>query len=193
MAEYGIIIDTETTGLDGNLPNEELLEIGVGVVRFDGGIRLVDSMTSLVKHTKGREQCAPLVQEMHDKSGLWADLELIDHVNGLPDVTEVDMLMRDWLDNLEGRYAIRSGTQPMMGSSVQFDRAFVRCWLPETFRWFHYRNIDTSSLKEACRRWNPAVYETLPPKNEFHRVRPDMQDTLEEFRHYYKNFLITTL
>jgi oligoribonuclease len=79
----------------------------------------------------------------------------------------------------------------MCGSSVQFDRTWLDYWMPEFSAKFHYRNIDTSTVKELCRRMNKKAFAKVPPKVEAHRVIPDLHDTLEEFNHYRAHFLKT--
>lgn len=81
---------------------------------------------------------------------------------------------------------------PLTGSSVHFDRGHLTQYLVATMDLFGHRLIDNSTTKELCRRYNPPVYakmkSTLKPA-ERHRVGPDLNDSIEEFRFYRDNFI----
>ena len=62
-------------------------------------------------------------------------------------------------------------------------------YLPAVDKYVHYRSIDVSSLKELCRRWNPAVYKGRPGKRETHRALDDIRESIEELRFYRDRFL----
>jgi oligoribonuclease len=187
-----ILVDTETFGL--NPQTDHILELGFVVADYN--FEIVDSWAMVVWEnphyqfrrielredaTKGDEK-AQIVQEMHTKSGLWHDATQFGHP-----VEEVISEAKIFLDS----YNVGKN-DPMVGSSVQFDRLMLEAQMPEIFDKFSYRNIDTSTLKELCRRLNPDIYErldetTLPKK--LHRVEPDLEDTLKEFKFYVDNFL----
>lgn len=178
--------DIETTGL--NPREESMLEIGLvlttpKLLAFAGTSLLVG--TSVGDYPALRASCSDYVQQMHDKSGLWAELEK----EQPPTVTEVEDTLVAWLDDQSARWNIDFGKQPLCGSSVGFDRGFLREHMPRVEGKFHYRNIDISTVKELARRLNPEVYENTPEKAERHRALPDIQDTVAEAGWYFDHFI----
>jgi oligoribonuclease len=72
---------------------------------------------------------------------------------------------------------------PMCGNSVCQDRRFLARWMPELERYFHYRNLDVSTLKELARRWAPEVAAGVE-KESRHTALADVHESIEELRHY---------
>lgn len=79
-------------------------------------------------------------------------------------------------------------TSPMCGNSVCQDRRFMARYMPELEAWFHYRNLDVSTLKELAKRWCPVVYDALQKKGR-HEALSDIYESIDELRHYRDNFL----
>lgn len=79
-------------------------------------------------------------------------------------------------------------TSPMCGNSVHQDRRFLLKYMPKLEAYFHYRNLDVSTLKELSRRWNPTVYRGLKKKGA-HQALEDILESVEELRYYRENFL----
>jgi oligoribonuclease len=75
------------------------------------------------------------------------------------------------------------GKSPMCGNSICQDRRFLARWMPELERFFHYRNLDVSTLKELARRWNPEVAAGYS-KESSHLALDDVYDSIEELRYY---------
>jgi oligoribonuclease len=80
------------------------------------------------------------------------------------------------------RYA-EPGASPMCGNSICQDRRFLARCMPELERFFHYRNLDVSTLKELARRWAPAVADGFRKESK-HLALDDIRDSIEELRHY---------
>jgi oligoribonuclease len=76
----------------------------------------------------------------------------------------------------------KAGEAPLCGNSVHQDRAFLKRHMPELEAFFHYRNVDVSTLKELVRRWYPAIPRFEKP--ETHRALDDVRASLAELRHY---------
>ena len=83
----------------------------------------------------------------------------------------------------------KPSTAPLCGNSIGTDRGFLARYMTELDDYLHYRSIDVSSLKELCRRWNPALYRKRPGKAEHHRALDDIRESIEELRFYRDNFL----
>ncbi len=79
-------------------------------------------------------------------------------------------------------------TSPMCGNSVCQDRRFLARWMPTLENWFHYRNLDVSTVKELARRWRPEIYEGVK-KAGSHTALADIHESIGELRHYRDNFL----
>ena len=80
------------------------------------------------------------------------------------------------------------GTSPMCGNSVCLDRRFLYRYMPELERFFHYRNLDVSTLKELCQRWAPEKAGRLS-KHAEHRAMQDVRDSIAELRFYRDELL----
>lgn len=78
---------------------------------------------------------------------------------------------------------VPAGKSPMAGNSICQDRRFLARYMPELERYFHYRNLDVSSLKELARRWKPEVLDGVK-KSGAHLALDDIRDSIEELRHY---------
>lgn len=83
---------------------------------------------------------------------------------------------------------VPSRTSPMCGNSVCQDRRFLARYMPAFEAWFHYRNLDVSTLKELARRWRPEVYQGVQ-KQGSHTALADIQESIAELRHYRDHFL----
>src|SRR5216110_643107 len=76
-----------------------------------------------------------------------------------------------------------AGNSPMCGNSICQDRRFLARWMPKLEAFFHYRNLDVSTLKELARRWAPAVAESFV-KQGTHLAHADIHESIRELRHY---------
>ncbi len=83
---------------------------------------------------------------------------------------------------------VEAGASPMCGNSICQDRRFLAIHMPKLEAFFHYRNLDVSTLKELARRWSPAVAAGVK-KGSSHRALDDIRDSIEELRHYRDHFL----
>ena len=82
----------------------------------------------------------------------------------------------------------RHGASPMCGNSICQDRRFLAREMPALERFFHYRNLDVSTLKELARRWAPDVLAGVQ-KTSTHSALDDVRESIEELRHYRRTFL----
>ena len=80
------------------------------------------------------------------------------------------------------------GKSPMCGNSICQDRRFMARHMPRLEAWFHYRNIDVSTLKELCKRWRPEVAKAFV-KRSAHTAIADITESIDELRHYRDRFL----
>ena len=78
---------------------------------------------------------------------------------------------------------VAAGASPMCGNSICQDRRFLARHMPQLERFFHYRNLDVSTLKELARRWAPAVADSFA-KQGTHLAQADIHESIRELRHY---------
>lgn len=83
---------------------------------------------------------------------------------------------------------VGKGVSPMCGNSVHQDRRFLNKYMPELEDFFHYRNIDVSTLKELARRWAPEKLTGLTKKGS-HQALDDIRESIEEMQYYRKHIM----
>ena len=83
---------------------------------------------------------------------------------------------------------VKAGASPLCGNSVHQDRRFLYRYMPELAEYFHYRNLDVSTLKILAQRWAPQVYGGLV-KESTHMAMQDIRDSIDELRYYRKHLL----
>jgi oligoribonuclease len=77
---------------------------------------------------------------------------------------------------------------PMCGNSICQDRRFLARWMPALEEYFHYRNLDVSTLKELARRWSPDVLKGVPKEGK-HEALSDVFESIAELKHYRAHFI----
>ena len=82
---------------------------------------------------------------------------------------------------------VPEGTSPMCGNSICQDRRFMARHMPALEKYFHYRNLDVSTLKILAQRWRPDLPDL--PKQGAHQALADIRESIEELRHYRTHFL----
>lgn len=84
----------------------------------------------------------------------------------------------------------KKGASPMCGNSICQDRRFLARYMPELERYFHYRNLDVSTLKELARRWAPKILSGIK-KDSKHIALEDIKDSIDELKYYRETFIQT--
>ncbi|MPS26975.1 oligoribonuclease [Pigmentiphaga sp.] len=169
-------LDMEMTGLD---PEKERI-IEVAVVVTDAQLEVVAEGPVLVLH-----QSDELLDGMdnwnkatHGRSGL------IDKVkaSSLAEARAEDILLE-----FLGQY-VPAGKSPLCGNTIGQDRRFMVRYMPRLEAFFHYRNLDVSTLKELCRRWKPEIYKGFEKKSR-HEALADIYESIDELKYYREHFL----
>lgn len=83
---------------------------------------------------------------------------------------------------------VPKGASPMCGNSIGQDRRFMVRYMPQLEDWFHYRNLDVSTLKELCRRWKPDLAKGFVKKAD-HTALTDIRESIEELKYYREHFI----
>jgi oligoribonuclease len=169
-------LDMEMTGLD---PGADRI-IEVALVVTDSELKAVAQAPVLVVHQPDATLDAMDAwnKATHGRSGL------IDKVKASV-LTEADVEAR-MIDFL--REHVPENTSPMCGNSICQDRRFLARWMPRLEAYFHYRNLDVSTLKELCKRWKPEVAKGFT-KGSKHEALADIQESIEELKYYREHFL----
>ncbi|RUO38900.1 oligoribonuclease [Aliidiomarina taiwanensis] len=84
---------------------------------------------------------------------------------------------------------VDANTSPMCGNSICQDRRFLANYMPELEAYFHYRNLDVSTVKELAKRWQPNVLEGLVKQNA-HEALADIRESIIELKHYRAHFFV---
>ena len=169
-------IDCEMTGLDPE--KERLLEIAVIVTgphlspRIEGPVLVIHQSDELLNRMDAWNKGT------HGKSGL------IDKVKAST-TTEADA-EQQILDFLKPY--VSKGASPLCGNTISQDRRFLVKYMPRLEAYFHYRNLDVSTLKELSRRWRPEVYEGFK-KQQRHTALADVHESIDELAHYREHFI----
>jgi len=85
------------------------------------------------------------------------------------------------------KHYMSAGSSPLCGNSIGQDRRFLVKYMPELEDFFHYRNLDVSTIKELARRWRPDVLGGVKKKGS-HLALDDIRDSINELRHYREHF-----
>ena len=86
------------------------------------------------------------------------------------------------------REHVPAKVSPMCGNTICQDRRFLARFMPALEDWFHYRNLDVSTLKELARRWKPELMKGIPKEGK-HEALADILESIDELRYYRANFL----
>lgn len=124
-----------------------------------------------------------VVREMHTKNGLLADVD------------KSTCFLMEAVDKTIAFFLSVAPAEewkkvPLAGSSVHFDRYWIKYWMSQLENMFSYRNVDVSSVKELCKRWAPAVCDGRPRGEAAHRALPDIYASIEELKYYRDNLFI---
>ena len=85
---------------------------------------------------------------------------------------------------------VAAGKSPMCGNSICQDRRFMARWMPRLENFFHYRNLDVSTLKELARRWKPEIVRLFEKKSR-HEALADIYDSIAELKHYRQHLIVS--
>ena len=170
-----IWIDLEMTGLD--TANDLIIEIATIVT--DASLNILAEGPVLAIHQSDAVLGAmdKWNTDQHGKSGL------VDRVRAST-LTEADA-ERQTIEFL-AQY-VPAGKSPMCGNSICQDRRFMARCMPELEKFFHYRNLDVSTVKELAMRWAPVVAKGYS-KNSTHLALDDVRDSIREMLHYREQF-----
>lgn len=173
-----IWIDLEMTGL--NPDDDRIIEVATLVT--DSNLNLIaEGPTIAVSQTEAMlNSMDDWNQKHHGRSGLIERVRNSKVTESIAEKQTIEFL----------RKHVDANISPMCGNSICQDRRFLARYMPTLEHFFHYRNLDVSTIKELAVRWKPEITKTFTKKS-LHQAMDDIQESVEELKHYRENFFKT--
>ena len=175
--EFNLVwVDMEMTGLDPD--NDRIIEVAVVVTDSQLNVLAEGPVFAIHQPDEVLDRMDAWNKGTHGRSGL------IDRVKAST-VSEADAekTLIDFLNHF-----VPAAKSPMCGNSICQDRRFMARCMPKLEAFFHYRNLDVSTLKELCKRWKPEIASGFK-KHQKHTALADIMESIEELRYYRENFI----
>jgi oligoribonuclease len=171
-----IWIDLEMTGL---LPDRDrIIEIAVVATDPQLTVRIEGPVFALHQSDARLDAMDTWNKNTHGRSGL------VERVKASTiDEARAEREVIGWL-----RQYVPAGRSPMCGNSICQDRRFLANYMPALEAFFHYRNLDVSTLKELARRWKPHILEGFK-KAQAHTALADINESIDELAYYRQHFV----
>ncbi len=175
-ADNLVWIDLEMTGLDPE--HDQILEIATIVT--DGQLNFIAEGPVIAVHQSDAvlENMNEWCIKTHGETGLTQRVR-----ESKIHQEEAEQMTLEFL-----RQHSDVGASPMCGNSIGQDRRFLNRYMPELHNFFHYRNVDVSTLKELARRWKPEILGQYTKKGT-HLALEDIRESIEELRFYRQHFI----
>jgi len=171
-----IWIDLEMTGLD--TENDRIIEVAVVVTDPQLSVRVEGPVFAIHQSDEALNKMDAWNKGTHGKSGL-IDRVKASAVDEAQAQTAVIAFLKQY---------VKAGKSPMCGNSICQDRRFLAKTMPQLEAFFHYRNLDVSTLKELARRWRPELNEGFK-KAQKHTALADIHESIDELDYYRTHFL----
>lgn len=170
-----IWVDLEMTGLC--CLNHRILEIAVIITDSNLNILKIGPVISIYQPKKILEKMNNWNKRTHNKNGL---IQKVVYSQYNEKKTEIEILkfIKKW---------VPVNQSPICGNTVWKDREFLKEYMPKLESYFHYRNIDVSTIKELCLRWNKDSFKKFNKTNK-HSALNDIHESILELKYYKKNF-----
>jgi oligoribonuclease len=171
-----IWVDLEMTGLD---PDNDLI-IEIATIVTDKNLNVLAQGPVLAVHQSDAALAAmdEWNQQHHGQSGLIKRVKA-STINDAEAERQTLAFLKQW---------VPENTSPMCGNSIGQDRRFLYRYMPKLEAYFHYRNIDVSTVKELAARWAPHVKDGFK-KQSSHQALDDIIESIEELRYYREHFI----
>jgi len=171
-----IWVDLEMTGL--NPEHDRIIEIATAVTDSDLNIIAEGPVFAVHQSDELLNGMDDWNTKQHNSSGLVTRVR-----ESKISERQAETAMLEFLAKF-----VPAGKSPMCGNSIWQDRRFLAKYMPELERFFHYRMVDVSSLKELALRWAPRVYDSVRKESK-HLALDDIRDSINELKHYREHFL----
>ncbi|MEC9376063.1 MAG: oligoribonuclease [Pseudomonadota bacterium] len=173
-----IWIDLEMTGLD--TTNDSIIEIATIITNLDLETIAEGPVIAIHQSNAVLEAMDEWNTLQHNKSGLVNRVKASEFTIELAEKRTFDFLSK----------FVKPGSSPMCGNSICQDRRFLAREMPKLESFFHYRNLDVSSLKILASIWAPNIAKSFTKKST-HLALDDIRESIDELRHYQTKFLKT--
>ena len=175
-ANHLIWLDMEMTGLDPE--RERIIELAM-IVTDVNLVTIAESPVWVVHQSDAQlDAMDEWNKTTHGRSGLIAKVK-----SSALDEAAVEAAALAFMQDYVPKEA-----SPMCGNSIGQDRRFMVRYMPQLEAWFHYRNLDVSTLKELCRRWKPEQAKGFVKKSD-HTALADIRESIEELKYYREHFI----
>jgi len=171
-----IWIDLEMTGLDPF--NDQIIEIATVVTDSNLEVLAEGPVIAIHQPEEVIEGMDEWNTRQHGQSGLIERVRSSGHDLASAEAATLEFL-RQW---------VPEGESPMCGNSICQDRRFLARLMPRLEAWFHYRNLDVSTLKELAKRWKPEILDGFEKKNS-HLAMDDILESIAELAWYREQLL----
>ncbi len=167
------------TGLE---PDRHVI-VEIATLITNDALEVMSEGPDLVVHADEQqlEQMGEFVTAMHTRSGLLTKI-----VASEITVSEAEQQTLKYLRDA----GVEIGTIPLAGNSIGTDRRFLQEYMPELESYFHYRNVDVSTIKELATRWYPETLRHRSEKASSHRALDDIRESIAELEFYRSNIFV---
>jgi oligoribonuclease len=175
--EFNLVwIDMEMTGLDPD--KDRIIEVAAVVTDPELNILAQGPVFAIHQSDAMLDGMDAWNKGTHGRSGLIERVKTSTVTEAEAEVQLIEFLKR----------YVPNGKSPMCGNSICQDRRFMARGMPKLEAFFHYRNLDVSTLKELCKRWKPAIASGFK-KHQMHTALADIIESIEELRYYREHFI----
>ncbi|NWG31954.1 MAG: oligoribonuclease [Rhodocyclaceae bacterium] len=169
-------LDMEMTGLDPD--RDRILELAMVITNSQLEVIAESAVWAVHQDDAVLDSMDEWNRKTHGKSGLIERVRASKLGEAEVEAQALDFLKRH----------VPAGKSPICGNSICQDRRFMARHMPKLEAWFHYRNLDVSTLKELARRWAPAIAKGVK-KGGKHEALADIYESIEELKYYRANLL----
>jgi len=175
--EFNLVwVDMEMTGLDPDA--DAIIEIAVVVTDSELNVLAEGPVLAIHQPDSVLDKMDAWNKGTHGRSGLTERVRASTVTEGAAEEVIMDFL----------KPYVPKGKSPMCGNTICQDRRFMVRGMPRLEAYFHYRNLDVSTLKELCRRWKPELAASFK-KHQKHTALADILESIEELRYYREHFI----
>jgi oligoribonuclease len=170
-------LDMEMTGLDPD--KDHIIELAMIVTDSHLNVLAVSEAIAVHQSDEILNGMDSWNKNTHGRSGLTERVK----ASGFDEAAAEQVMlafMKPW---------VGARSSPMAGNSICQDRRFMARYMPTLEAYFHYRNLDVSTIKELCKRWQPEIAKSFK-KRSAHTAIADIEESIDELKHYREHFFI---